>query len=216
MPYSVASGSGSATSYHEQTSDDSILRAMEGFVNSYDRMTSTIMIPSRLKDMPVTVQFQKGTTQLPTFVTGHAPHKLVLSNGKTELKEIDMYTMYEVLLTVRQELAMGLEAPSMRQPRTMRKPTSAALVRQADGSCGNSRDTTTSNSGRTSPDSQQQLNNAELDIELASNSLNGLGDQQQQVAALFRQHLQGLFTVLHQMTDAADLLSKTYLDVVGN
>jgi hypothetical protein len=46
--------------------------------------------------------------------------------------------------------------------------------------------------------------------------LNGLGDQQQQVAALFRQHLQGLFTVLHQMTDAADLLSKTYLDVVGN
>jgi hypothetical protein len=43
----------------------------------------------------------------------------------------------------------------------------------------------------------------------------GEAEKNVQLAALFRQHLQGLFTVLHQMTDAADMLSKAYAESIG-
>jgi hypothetical protein len=117
MPYSVASGSGIVD--HNSSTDDSIVRAMDKFVQSFSRMEDTIMVPSRLKvikffflkifqffqifqDMPVTVHFHKGTTALPVAggrqnsIVGANSKSLVISNGKSETKVVDMYNIYEV------------------------------------------------------------------------------------------------------------------------
>ena len=166
-----------------------------------------------VQDMPVTVHFHQGTTQLPSHnrlkpIAGSG-NQLIISNGKSETKMVDMYNIYEVLQSVRQELSLGLDDP-VKYTNGVEKKSKVAKM----SVCGSD-----GNSGYSTPDSEtapvcdrhcfgtHRLQQSDSDETIAEKNV--------QLAALFRQHLQGLFTVLHQMTDAADLLRKTYVESVG-
>lgn len=133
----------------EATSQQSLLSAMNRFVHAVNDMDETIMIPSRLKDMP------SGEVHQP-------------KNGSTQAvispaQNTDLYTFYSMLNAVKTELVRG-------------------------------------------PKSETEEEETEQDQD----------DLSRHTAQMFRHHLRGLFTVLSQLTDTAQKLTKRYQEEVGD
>jgi len=135
----------------EVSSQQSLLSAMNRFVHAVNDMDETIMIPSRLRDIPVGEVHQQpknGSTQA-----------VVPSQNANA----DLYTFYSMLNAVKGELVRGPKS--------------------------------------------------EADEEEGEHTTDDIA---RHTAEMFRHHLKGLFTVLSQLTDTAQKLTKRYQEEVGD
>ena len=123
---------------------------MNRFVHAVNDMDETIMIPSRLRDIPVDGVQQPAKNGTTT--------QAVVPSQST-----DLYTFYSMLNAVKAELVRG--------PR--------------------------------SETEEEEGEHAQDDLS-------------RQTAEMFRHHLKGLFTVLNQLTDTAQKLTKRYQEEVGD
>lgn len=126
----------------------SIVKALDNFLNAVNHMKDIVMVPSRLKDLTLAIQIPSG-----------GPGGAVVP-GPGAREQMDLFTFYRMLHAVRTELVCGAGEAEMM---------------------------------------------TEVDVG---------DDQGQHIAAAFRQHLHGLFGILHQLTDTANYLSKRYQDEV--
>lgn len=133
----------------DASSTQSLLSAMNRFVHAVNDMDDTIMIPSRLRDIPV--------DEMPTPKNGNKTQAVVPSQNT------DLYTFYSMLNAVKTELVRG-------------------------------------------PKSEAEEDEAEPSQD----------DISRHTAEMFRHHLKGLFTVLSQLTDTAQKLTKRYQEEVGD
>jgi len=137
----------------------SLLSALNRFVQAVGVMDETVMIPSRLKDMEISMSDQPETN-------------IVEENNNMALMPTikpgtDMHCFYKLLLTIKDEIITG------------NNQTGEEVTEDSEGT--------------------------EHAKECAKKT-----------AALFRHHLGGLFSVLHQMTETAKYLSNRYETEVGD
>ncbi|XP_074658257.1 mid1-interacting protein 1-like [Tubulanus polymorphus] len=159
----------------EDSSKQSLLNAMNKFVTAVNAMDDTVMIPSRLLDLPVCDETTPAAA--PPAVAGSANAKSSPpTNGKKQmismnkLSKCDLYSFYVMLNTIKTDLV--------------------------DGPASDDEDESEGSEDGASIQSDSRF--AEVD------------EQSRQLAGAFRHHLQGLFHVLHQLTDTADHVSTRY------
>jgi len=153
------------------------MKTLSNFLNAYQHMHDTVMVPSRLKDITVTVTpvtLNANTTPaLPVSATHD--EQLVLpsaSDVQQHKQNVDLYNCYQMLRTFRDELV-----------------------------------------GQTMTDIN---NNVIPGVDLPPDANEEADDEPAEpIASAFRQHLQGLFNILHQLTETANVLSKKYQDDIG-
>ena len=201
-------------------SQQSILSAMDRFVKSVNNMNSTVLVPSKLRDM-----------ELPGSKTGCIPPALTTNT--------DLYSFFEMLNDARKELLWG---PCTGVATT---PTSATLHRLSSQNS-----TTSSVNGRLTPRDSMTPSSCVIatttsrkthERQRSEDSLRSLGstasssdpdtdsevdslmtdrdnqlpdDHTSHLATAFRHHLQGLHTILHQLADSADYLSSRYQEEI--
>ncbi|XP_022253700.1 mid1-interacting protein 1-like [Limulus polyphemus] len=187
-------------------SEQSVVSAMDRFVKSIKNMDSTILLPSRLKDMDV-------------GANGVSMEKC--SSPIDLLLKIDMSNLYSLLHDVKNELVWGPALVNITDPtptlNRIVQVRSSAIVETpshpqeniALGSAGSS----TSDSD--SVGDSDCMNSLGLTLGLANEQNKGLeGAQIVRLANSFRYHLQGLQTILNQFSDSADYLSSRYQEEV--
>ncbi|XP_014663939.1 PREDICTED: mid1-interacting protein 1-B-like [Priapulus caudatus] len=140
-------------------SQNSLLVAMNVFVQAVDNMDNAIMVPRRLMDMPTASTSEAGhggdLTCDTNIINGHDELNNNINIANSKLKSPgDLYGVYSMLKTVKRELVRG----------------------------------------PTSDDDEDEL----------------VDEQPKKITRVFRQHLNGLFTVLNQLTDAAEILQGRY------
>lgn len=170
-------------------SQQSILSAMDRFVQAVNNMDDTVMVPSRLLDMSLQNETTKDTSVVPRSV----------------LNSTDLHGFYNMLNAVKNELIWGpsdglhLEPVISKEVHQTPKPSP---VRR------NSTVSMQSYSDRSDSDVESE-SSAEFDSGV------DFDEQSTQIATSFREHLSGLFHTLHQLTDAANYLTTRYQDEVG-
>jgi len=179
-------------------SPQSIVAEMERFVQSVNNMNETVMVPSRLMDMTITVPHRYN------FESGSTPSTPVeLTTATFNLAGSDMHNFYTMLNSMKTELIYGTQFRNANHPLT---------------SIGNNRQR------RLSLVSSQSLNlsDSDTDLEMISASSQASSDSGLEVedtaakmADTFRHHLTGLLGVVRQMTDVADLISNKYQEEIG-
>lgn len=176
-------------------SQQSVLSAMDRFVLAVDNMNETVMVPSRLMDMSA-------------------------DNKISTTPSIDLHAFYTMLNTVKTELIWGMGCGENldnnkkdRRLLTTSSSSNSLLMTNAG-----SNTTTPMASRRLSTVSSLSLSESETDTESCSESDSGLEsfeDHSLTVARNFRYHLNGLYGVLQQLTDTADILTCKYQEEVG-
>lgn len=207
-------------------SNQSIFSAMDRFVKAVNNVSSTVLVPSKLRDMEI-------------------PGRKVSRRIPPVLANTDLYSFYVMLHDVKKELLWGPGTAAVAAATMM------GSVVGANHSSGRSTPRTTSSlttsssstASSTLLEQQQQLLQAKQHHRQASDdSLRSLGstasssdpDTDSEVDSLltdrmdresvdehtshlanaFRHHLQGLHTILHQLADSADYLSIRYQEEI--
>ena len=201
-------------------SKQSVLTAMDRFVKSVNNMSSTVLVPSKLKDMDVAT------------MTG-LPAPLTRNNG--------LYHFYHMFKDVKNELlwgpgtgesAMMIASPSSvtsigysgrsspKEPSSLTSTISSDM-NESLSSFHSSRSTGSNNTRSSSPGSSaaSSTNNSDdsesspgdLDSDSTESSVD---EETSRLAATFRHHLQGLHAILTQLADSADYLSNRYQEEV--
>lgn len=188
-------------------SQQSVLSAMDRFVLAVDNMNETVMVPSRLMDMSADT---KSTT-----TTNSSP---------PPPSSLDLHAFYTMLNSVKTELIWGIGSDNLDNSKNKERRTGTTMMMMTP---------TTNNSTSIIHQQQQQpitatrrlstvsslsLSESETDTESCSESDSGLesyDDHSSTVARNFRYHLNGLYGVLQQLTDAADILTCKYQEEVG-
>ena len=137
----------------DEIGPQSLLSAMNKFVEAVNTMDETVMIPSRLRD--ITLDQKDGLTQ------GENGSKALIQASR--IQNSDLYGFYQMLNAVRTELVRGPSHPF------------------------------------DSDDENSEEN-----------------EESKKVAAAFRHHITGLYTVLKQMTDSANHLTTKYNAEIGD
>lgn len=164
-------------------SQQSILSAMDRFVKSVNNMDATVLVPSRLRDMDFDCPVSEKRPSL-------------------SLTSSDLFSFYSMLKDAKTELlwggattgAAGVMGPPLpvsgrTTPRQhTRQPSDDSL-----GSTGSDQDT-----------------DSDLDSVVTDRDSMSVEEQTSHVAVAFRFHLQGLYSILHQLADSADYLSGRY------
>ncbi|XP_013793064.1 mid1-interacting protein 1-B-like [Limulus polyphemus] len=167
-------------------SQQSILSAMDRFVNSVTNMDSTVLVPSRLRDMEI----DGGNVE---------------KRPPPSLPKTDLFSFYCVLNDIKNELlwgpatsgtslssaVCGTVGQQSNQPTKLTRDVSEVSAAVCNGSC--------------TSDSDSQADN-EIDCVIT--------DPNAHLATAYRYHLQGLQTILHQLADSADFLSSRYQEEV--
>lgn len=178
-------------------SQQSVLSAMDRFVLAVDNMNETVMVPSRLMDMSA-------------------------DNNKISPspQSVDLHAFYTMLNSVKTELLWGMgcgqNLDNNKKDRRLTTSSSSNSLLMANN--GSSTTTTPIASRRMSTVSSLSLSESETDTESCSESDSGLesfDDYSSTVARNFRYHLNGLYGVLQQLTDTADILTCKYQEEVG-
>ncbi|XP_022191718.1 uncharacterized protein LOC111049850 [Nilaparvata lugens] len=177
-----------------QFSNQSVMKAVEKFVEAVQEMDETILVPCRLMDLQV----------------GDASDKTGLK-GVDE--KTDLYSLHSLVNCVKNELLWsgkdGRPAPeedvtatTLPAPRThVRRPSTVSIA-----------STNSANSIISDTDSEAGNEN---DSGIEGESENLKPSYTQNVEKNFRRHLYGLHQALEQMTDAASYLTKRYQNDVG-
>lgn len=169
-------------------SQQSILSAMDRFVNSVTNMDSTVLVPSRLRDMEI-------------------DGREVKKRPPPYLPQTDLFSFYRVLNDIKNELLWG--------PATSGTSLSSVVCEtvgeQVNQSMKITRDisevSTEVCNGSSTSDCESQVDN-EMDCVIS--------DPNAHFATAYRYHLQGLQTILHQLADSADFLSSRYQEEVDS
>ncbi|XP_013791397.1 mid1-interacting protein 1-B-like [Limulus polyphemus] len=169
-------------------SQQSILSAMDRFVNSVSSMDSTVLIPSRLRDMETEGDNIK--KRPPPFIS-----------------KSDLFSLYLSLHDINNELLWG---PSTCVSTSSSSGSETGAIKHTLPS---SKGSTELRSGNSVSDSDSQgdsdLDNITNDPELTKRDA-----ETKHLANAYRYHLQGLYTILHQLADFADYLSSRYQEEV--
>lgn len=171
---------------------------MDRFVLAVDNMNETVMVPSRLMDMSADDNNQMSTSP-----------------------SVDLHAFYTMLNTVKTELIWGLgcgDNVDNNKKENSRRLTSSSSSNSLLMANGSSNLTPIASSRRMSTVSSLSLSESETDTESCSESDSGLEsfeDHSSTVARNFRYHLNGLYSVLQQLTDTADILTCKYQEEVG-
>ena len=202
-------------------SQQSVLTAMDRFVKSVNNMSSTVLVPSKLRDMDV-----PSTTGLPAPLTSN--------NG--------LYHFYNMFKDVKNELLWGpgtgesammiassagsIGYSGRSSPKEPSSLTSLASDMNESlnsfHSSNSTRSTGASSSLRSSSpgSSAASSSNNSDDCESSSGDLDSIStessvdEETSRLAATFRHHLQGLHAILSQLADSADYLSNRYQEEV--
>ena len=196
---------------------------MDRFVKSVNKMNSTVLVPSKLKDMDV------------------VGNKILRQTGSIPpcLLNVDLYSFYVMLNDVKEELLWG---PSSIAPLNhvtvdecctpVRDKSSTVGSNRLSASLGVTLLTGGGAFGKVSGKHSRQPSDGSLgsicsntssssdfetDYEVDSYARDKeLDDTTVHLAQAFRQHLQALHTILHQFADAADYLSLRYQEEIDS
>lgn len=157
---------------------------MDRFVKAVNNMDSTVLVPSRLKDMDV-----GGRVSPPP-------------NMQVE----DLHTFFTVLNDVKNELLWGPDLGNGLQILSSTTFNSGLRVPSVTTHSSHKRQPSDGSLGSTASD-------LETDNDSVSDYTDA-PEQSMQLATAFRVHLQGLHTILHQLADSADYLSARYQEEV--
>jgi len=137
-------------------SQQSLLTALNRFVKAVENMDDTVMIPCKLRDIPI--------ESLPNILEENNNSKAVIPahhlNG-------DLYHFYAMLQALRSEIIAGPQSQS----------------------------------------EEEVCDNDEISTDRDQDPIH---ESARKTASTFRFHLQGLFGLLHQMTETAKFLSSRY------
>jgi len=171
-------------------SQQSILSAMDRFVKSVNNMDSTVLVPSKLRDMDI-----------PSPKLQRIPPALA---------NTDLHSFYLMLNDVKKELLWGPGTASTVSANLIplsgrSSPRELKHIRQpSDDSLGSM--------GSTASSSSDQDTDSEADSMITDRD--SIDEHTSHLAAAFRHHLQGLHTILHQLADSADFLSSRYQEEI--
>lgn len=173
-----------------QFTTQSIVKAMDNFLNAVNNMKEVVMVPSRLQGVPYQIDAIQASAQAQTQAQNHGA--VVAAAAPTapaaaDFKHFDCYNAYEVLNMVRSELVCGGDDELGK----IRGTPTDQLEKIRGGSAG------------------------AADFQAEETAINL--DYKRSISAAIRMHLQGLFQSLHQLTDLANGLTRKYQDQVdGN
>lgn len=191
------------TSHSEaEFSSQSIMKAIEKFVEAVQEMDETILVPCRLMDLQV------GDT---TDTVGMKSSKR--GGDRDGLHSTDLHSLYTLVNLVKTELLWGAnEQPPEEEQHThvtspaikthIRRPSTASMASM-------------NSAGSTISDTDSEVgieNDSGIEGETESTTK---PSYTQKVEESFRRHLYGLHRSLEQMTDAAGYLTKRYQNEIG-
>lgn len=190
---------------HDETefSNQSILNAMEKFVKSVNIMDETILVPCRLMDLKV------GDAQDITESTSTkklAPNK---NNVKSLLSSADLFDLFNMLNAVKVDLLWAQNGGEP-VPTTEKAPVVKGHIRRPSTVSM----TSTNSVASVISDSESETSNENdsgIEAEESENK-----NPTREIAHNFRRHLNGLYTTLQQLTEAANYLTIRYQHDVGS
>lgn len=177
-------------------SSQSIMKAMETFVQAVQEMDETILVPSRLMDLEVG-DSEEAVVLKPKSKT---------ASERESLKCTDLYSLYNMVNCVKNELLWGQNncIPEEEEPSStvvskvthVRRPSLTSLassqsLSDTDSETGNENDSGIEGESEVKPDYTQKLEES------------------------FRRHLYGLHRSLNQMATAAKYLTTRYQSDIG-
>ncbi|KAJ0005480.1 hypothetical protein NQD34_015374 [Periophthalmus magnuspinnatus] len=151
---------------------NSLFNAMNRFIGAVNNMDQTIMVPSLLRDVPLDEDRELGSLKL-------------------DMEDGDMYSYYQLLKSIRQDMEWGVRCAAADEKRK----ESMKLMRS-----GSSASTTSSASSVASFSSEEDEEEEEEEEDLHEQ---------------FQYHLTGLQGVLSKLTQSAVSLTKRYKKEIG-
>lgn len=199
---------------HDETefSNQSILNAMEKFVKSVNIMDETILVPCRLMDLKV------GDAQDVTEETSTKKHgqNAKRENIKDLLSSADLFDLFNMLNSVKVDLlwaqSNGENVPEKIEQQPNSKPVQTKGHNRRPSTVSMA---STNSAASVISDSESDTGN-ENDSGIEAEEPVENKDPTQMIANNFRRHLNGLYTSLQQLTDAANYLTKRYQHDVGS
>lgn len=196
-------------------SQQSILTAMDRFVKSVNNMHSTVLVPSKLRDMELESAPSVASIATASNLSTRIPSLI----GRT-----DLHSFYLMLNDVKKELVWGpgtiashelMLASSSSPPRG-----SSVMINRSVSSVASSQDLKarrqTSEYSLGSSAASSISSDTESDADSMITDRDSIEDQSSHLAVAFRHHLQGLHAILHQLADSADYLSTRYQQDIEN
>lgn len=183
-----------------QFSNQSVMKAVEKFVEAVQEMDETILVPSRLMDL----QVEDGGDTLGLKGTD---------------RNLDLYSLYSLVNCVQNELLWGTEEgrtlaviddEEMPPPATSTIPAKTHVRRPSTVSM-----TSTNSAGSLISDTDSETGNENDSGIEGESEISAKPCYTKKVEASFRRHLYGLHRALEQMTDAASFLTKRYQNDIG-
>ncbi|XP_013789377.1 mid1-interacting protein 1-like [Limulus polyphemus] len=175
-------------------SQQSILSAMDRFVTSVISMDSTVLVPSRLRDM----ETDGGNIEKrpPPFISSS-----------------DLFSFYLTLNEIKNELLWGPANNGTCATSTSSPSVVGSSTETTKHTRHSSAESTGIVSGSSISDSDSQ---GDSDIDSVTNDPDSAtrDSQTTHLATAYRYHLQSLQTILHQLADSADYLSSRYQEEV--
>lgn len=151
---------------------NSLFNAMNRFIGAVNNMDQTIMVPSLLRDVPLDEDRELGSL-------------------KPDTEEGDMYSYYQLLKSIRQDMEWGVRCATAAEDE--KRKEGMRLTRSSS-----SASTTSSNSSVASFSSEEDEEDEEEDLH-----------------EQFQYHLTGLQGVLSKLTQSAISLTKRYKKEIG-
>lgn len=177
-------------------SQQSILSAMDRFVKCVNNMDSTVLVPSKLRDMDI----PSGNVKMQRIPPA--------------LANTDLHSFYLMLNDVKKELLWG-PGTAQATATTMVPVSGRSSPRELGSKHGHVRqpsDDSLGSLGSTASSSSDQDTDSDADSMMTDRD--SIDEHTSHLASAFRHHLQGLHTILHQLADSADYLSSRYQEEI--
>jgi len=196
-------------------SQQSVLCAMNRFVKSVNNMDSTILVPSKLKDIDISTKSTK-PSDCKNAKSGSNGQNDIQSNDKPfVLTNEDLFSFYTMLNEMKKYLLWGngsianLDCPNstpcesqanyeIKKSKHTRQPSDDSL-----GSLGS-----TLSTGSTLSNSDQETDDSQIDSFFTDRD--SIDEHKSLLIESFRYHLQGFHTILNQLADSADYITARY------
>lgn len=195
-------------------SQQSILTAMDRFVKSVNNMDSTVLVPSKLRDM-----------ELAHVSNSNANNNKMAMRIPMLLGRTDLHSFYLMLNDVKKELMWGpgniaSHEFMLASSASSQRIGSRVMINRSVSSVASSQDLKarrqTSDDSLGSSAASSISSDTESDADSMITDRDSIEDQTSHLAVAFRHHLQGLHAILHQLADSADYLSTRYQQDIEN
>lgn len=207
----------------ERVTHQSILSALSNFVSAVNHMDSTVMIPSRLRDMEISqdsnTTIDSNSDPYHSYSAPPSPSASISSipalNSNLKLKPPNNHRRYSAEQSTL--LGTGPDAKNLYNFYSMLKAIKQEVT------CGNLEDDCLESPTEQDREQDQEADSTStMDIsdedDCASVGSNSSGSEElpRNVANSFKSHLRGLFNLLQDFTETAKYLSHRYENEVGS